>query len=269
MKHKRLFIFGCSHTNYHWPTWADIFAYNSDFEVYQNWALSGLGNSGIFYQLMEAHSKNQFGSDDLVILMWTFLAREDRYYKDKWQHGGSIWQNSFYDADFIKKYYCERGATITELAHIQAAKIALDSWNCSYRILSSNNIFGGLDSYDKSQYWRENSKFFNALINNEDVSDYDIENIDVIKNYYEVFKDLEHPAFLEYVEKKWPIKPYTLKYKDNHLPPKVHLAYLPQIFKDIKIKEKTIQWVEFWHQDAISRPNKTETTWQQNLPNRF
>ncbi len=39
----RLITFGCSFTDYSWPTWADIIARDLDCE-YENWAIGGGGN---------------------------------------------------------------------------------------------------------------------------------------------------------------------------------------------------------------------------------
>ena len=43
---KRLITFGCSFTDYSWPTWADIIALDREVE-YENWAIGGGGNQQI------------------------------------------------------------------------------------------------------------------------------------------------------------------------------------------------------------------------------
>ena len=55
----RLFTFGCSFTSYHWPTWANILAYDYDIPLY-NYGLNGAGNQFIFNMLMQADSFNNF-----------------------------------------------------------------------------------------------------------------------------------------------------------------------------------------------------------------
>ena len=47
-KYKRLFVFGCSFTQYRWPTWADIIAKDNPHLEYFNTANSGAGNLYIF-----------------------------------------------------------------------------------------------------------------------------------------------------------------------------------------------------------------------------
>ena len=51
----RLFVLGCSFTNYAWPTWADMLG--TEFEVYENWGYPGLGNRAICERLIELHAR--------------------------------------------------------------------------------------------------------------------------------------------------------------------------------------------------------------------
>ena len=46
MKFKRAFVFGCSFTQYYWPTWADILG--REFNKFENWGQCGGGNQFIF-----------------------------------------------------------------------------------------------------------------------------------------------------------------------------------------------------------------------------
>ena len=83
----RLFTFGCSFTQYMWPTWADILSKN--FNFYENWALAGAGNLYIFNSIIEAHKRHQFKNDDTIIIMWSGLTRIDYYKNNSWQPQGS------------------------------------------------------------------------------------------------------------------------------------------------------------------------------------
>jgi hypothetical protein len=60
----RLFTFGCSFTQYIWPTWADILA--REFEYYENWGSSGAGNQYIFHSLVECYQRNLLNSNDTI-----------------------------------------------------------------------------------------------------------------------------------------------------------------------------------------------------------
>ena len=133
----RLFTFGCSFTQYwRWPTWAD--ALGQEFEKFQNWGLCGAGNSYILWSLIECNQRNQLGPDDEVWIMWTNTSREDHYVKDRWLEGGNVYWSagSELPAEYVKKFACERGYLIRDMANMAAARQLLDHWGCKYRFLS-------------------------------------------------------------------------------------------------------------------------------------
>tara|TARA_S200000501_G_scaffold208847_1_gene196131 strand:+ start:5667 stop:6434 length:768 start_codon:yes stop_codon:yes gene_type:complete len=76
--YKRIFAFGCSMTKYRWPTWADIYASDKTTEFY-NYAHSAAGNQFIANQVVEASQRFKWDDDDLVLVMWSGITREDRY----------------------------------------------------------------------------------------------------------------------------------------------------------------------------------------------
>jgi hypothetical protein len=102
----RLFTFGCSFTQYMWPTWADIIAYDMGIEYY-NFAIAGLGNVGIQHRILEADLKHNFTDDDIVLILWTSWCREDRVKDHQWIATGSVLNtlNDVYDRKFVKKYW--------------------------------------------------------------------------------------------------------------------------------------------------------------------
>lgn len=102
----RLFTFGCSFTQYGWPTWADIIAYDRDIEYY-NYAIAGLGNVGIAHRILEADLKHKFREGDEIFILWSSWSREDRVKNLDWVGGGSVLNrsNTIYDSYFLKKYW--------------------------------------------------------------------------------------------------------------------------------------------------------------------
>lgn len=102
----RLFTFGCSFTQYAWPTWADIIAYDREIEYY-NYAMAGLGNVGIFHRIIEADLKHKFKDDDEIYILWSSWSREDRVFNDNWGASGSVLNkhNEIYDRYFVRKYW--------------------------------------------------------------------------------------------------------------------------------------------------------------------
>lgn len=120
---KRFFAFGCSFTQYSWPTWADIIAWDLNIS-YENWGIAGLGNVGIFHRMVECDLKNNFKSDDLIIPVWSTWTREDRYLKNTWETHGNVFNNSFYDRKFLSKYWSlENDIIKNSTAIISANKI--------------------------------------------------------------------------------------------------------------------------------------------------
>lgn len=104
MQYKRIFLFGCSWTAHHWPTWANIIKYSTTNIPVEIWARGGIGNVGIFHRMVECNLKNKFTADDLIIVQWSSWTREDRYNK-QWITYGNVLNNPFYDQKFIRKYW--------------------------------------------------------------------------------------------------------------------------------------------------------------------
>jgi len=81
---KRVFAFGCSFTEYQWPTWADFIGrtyHNKGYEYY-NFGNSGAGNYYILASLFAADTKYKFDKDDIILVMWSSWTRDDRYVLD-------------------------------------------------------------------------------------------------------------------------------------------------------------------------------------------
>ena len=128
----RLFTFGCSFTNYYWPTWADILG--KQFSKHENWGLAGGGNHYIFNSIVEANKRNQFTKDDTIIVMWSGISREDKYINGQWQADTAHSVN--YIKQFINGRIDERGLLIRDLAFISAAADLLELCGTNYQFLS-------------------------------------------------------------------------------------------------------------------------------------
>lgn len=74
-EYNRLFTFGCSFTDYHWITWADIVAAYLDIESY-NFGMPGANNMGIAWTILQADRQYKFTSEDCIIVEWTTLGRD-------------------------------------------------------------------------------------------------------------------------------------------------------------------------------------------------
>lgn len=125
----RLFTFGCSLTNYHYPTWADIIATN--FDEFQNWGRKGGGNNFILNSLIECHQRNTLGPADTVIILWSGISRIDYYQINEWSH----LHNRYFD---LKRrdvpFSCPDGYQLLSMAWVIAAINFLESRKVKWKM---------------------------------------------------------------------------------------------------------------------------------------
>jgi len=141
---RRLFTFGCSFTNYLWPTWADVLG--TDYMLFNNWGWPGLGNRAIAERLAEAHTKFKLEPSDIVIVQWTSHLRNDwmhfRHPKDdysNWRTAGSIFTEKnmkLYDKKWLDIFWDEKAYYIHTLNHILLAQSFLDGIGCEWYMTS-------------------------------------------------------------------------------------------------------------------------------------
>lgn len=157
--YKRLFIFGCSFSIYHWPTWANILKLEMPNAEYYNFAKSGGGNFYIYAQIIAANQKYNFTKDDCVAVLWSTHGREDRYVNNFWKTPGNIWSQNVYDDAFVRKNSCIKGYLIRDLAIFKGAKVVLDSLPCDAIDMYSVPV-----DYDKRYLIDENDRSFDELL---------------------------------------------------------------------------------------------------------
>ena len=135
----RLFTFGCSFTQYHWPTWADILG--KHWSYYENWGQAGGGNQQIFYSLMECDQRRRLNSNDTVIIALTGVMRFDRYINGKWINAGCVSSDPFLARKQIwDNIVDERGFLIRDLAMIKSMFDLLDQRACEFRVFCMQSL---------------------------------------------------------------------------------------------------------------------------------
>jgi hypothetical protein len=122
----RFFSFGCSFTEYSWPTWANILAHTfkqQGIECY-NYGRSGTGNYAIFNTMIKADLRHKFTADDIIMVMWSSWSREDRWFSfGGWGSGGNVLNNPvLFDQNFIEKYWCLENDVISNICSISSAQ---------------------------------------------------------------------------------------------------------------------------------------------------
>jgi hypothetical protein len=156
----RLFVFGCSFTNYEWPTWADLLSF--EFDEYENWALPGIGNRAIAERLSECHARNNITKDDVVIVQWSSHIRHD-WYKDHFnteENAVDGWAVHHESEHYVsnKKHadalFSERAYILHTLNMIVLAQSLLKSTECTWRMTGLGDIRNlGYDTlFSKREY---------------------------------------------------------------------------------------------------------------------
>lgn len=122
-EYKRLFTFGCSFTQYNWPTWANIIAVDTGIPHY-NFAMPGVGNLAIMLRMIQADAVMEFTDDDLVMVGWSTQDREDRIINGMFINGGSVFNNRYFSTRWLKRYYNpEHYELVTKSAQIAVEKM--------------------------------------------------------------------------------------------------------------------------------------------------
>ena len=230
----RLFTFGCSFTQYAWPTWADILSDN--FDEFQNWGKSGAGNQYIGYAISECDIKNNLGENDTVIVMWTSVSREDRYINHQWVTPGNVYTNNDYNSNFVKNYVDMRGFYIRDLSMINLVKGFLESKGVNYYFISMIDIFsnefddiGEVDYGDIQWHYQALEKTIRPSVHNVLFGyDWDSRPSDI----------LARDSGYMMPSTVYPRKPNRVR-QDRHPSPLEHLEYIEQVVPEIRVSEVT------------------------------
>jgi len=196
--YNRLFTFGCSFTNYYWPTWADIIEYDLQIES-QNWGMSGVGNVAIASKMLECDLDNKFTKDDLIIVNWSSWSRLDLIRKDdrEWACGGNIFNNSRFPPKFIKKYWNQNDDIVKNCTAIILSNKSFDIDHQSH-MLDYEDKSENQTSYDFTHYQNllanlPNKIVFNTITNSRfssTISDSHPDILNHLDHVYTIYKDL-------------------------------------------------------------------------------
>lgn len=236
--YKRFFAFGCSFTQYYWPTWADIVS--KEFKESYNYGCNGAGNFFIYQSLIEAILRHKINKDDLVMVMFSNVTREDRFTKNRgWITPGNLYFQNEYDEKFTKNYMCDHGYLMRDLNLVTGCILALDSIGCDYKFMSMVPF---------------NSKQSDGIKMSE---------IDYLLKFYKTTLDTVEPSVLDTIFKgdwntRQPRPVYNVswqkeKYVDNHPTPSEYLEYLQTIISNIQFNEPTLKFVQQSNQQVLSK----------------
>jgi hypothetical protein len=229
-KYNRFFAFGCSFTQYMWPTWADIISKEvPDTYLY---AKSGAGNFYIYQAVIEAILTHTIDKNDLVMIMFSNVTREDRYTKKNgWMTPGNLFFQDTYDKKFMEKFFCEKGYLMRDLALIEGITRSLKETGVDYKLMSMVP--------------------FNSLSSDSQM----MEGVDDVLDLYSSTIDRVMPSVFDVIfNGNWNSRPNRPEYRahwhwnkgiyvDNHPTTEEHLEYLLKSFPTIEFSEGTLEFV--------------------------
>ena len=161
----RLYVLGCSFSNYAWPTWADMLGL--EFDTYENWAFPGLGNRAIAERVAEIHAKNKLTKDDTVIIQWTSHLRHDWHATDTrhqdnagWKTSGSLFNyinQEIFDEKWIKTFWSETSYIMHTFNNILLTQEFLNGIGCNWRMTSMGYINKMNSDYPDGEHGEQTS----------------------------------------------------------------------------------------------------------------
>jgi hypothetical protein len=153
---KRLFVVGCSFTKYFWPTWADIIG--REYDHYENWAISGLGNRAIAERLTELVVRNDITADDTIIVQWTDFHRFDihshKLFKG-WVGGGSVFTYPNFYRMWVTQHWEEESFMMHSFNFIKMGITLLESLPCKWYVSSMNDLVEPINNFPHLEPYRK------------------------------------------------------------------------------------------------------------------
>ena len=258
-KYKRFFAFGCSFTNYLWPTWADIIAHK--IPHYENWGKGGAGNQFIFNSIIECNRRNKFNEDDLVIVMWTSCSREDRYVDNNWLVAATENRETIYGKDWVKKFANQgKGLMIRDFATIDATQQLLDSFKCDWVNLNGLPLIrfdidraekdielGTATLDDLEQRWATQQYM---LSQNKEYWDEYLADKEVVELYKNIFSNIKEPLFNRILKNK-----QRPNFGDTHPTPSESLDYINDVLPNTL---QVTEFVKYWESQVSNIKTKNK-----------
>lgn len=139
MEKNRLFTFGCSHTAYKWPSWADIIGLN--YDEFYNFGQAGSGIFFMLYQFTFANEHFKFNENDTLLFMLSDEARIDIMKKRKWLACGLAFNSMHVFGEKFFEHYSEIHAVESSYVNVYFLKEVLDKIGCKYEIFHAFEPF--------------------------------------------------------------------------------------------------------------------------------
>lgn len=280
MQKGRLFTFGCSLTQYQYPTWADILG--KEWEYYENWGKPGSGNLYILNSLIECLHRNKLSKNDHVMIMWTGLSRIDYYQFGNWR---MLFNHYPIDSD-ESPVNCPDGYEIINYPFMYAAHQILNNAGVPYQSMTwssyfKNSLPGKLYkntlsnihevkfNFNEIKYSPLTTVFFDKRLEHlyATLAGKDWPSLDSIVNgtycCTDAVIDLEVQDFIKIYKNDKDIQLTLSDNIDSHPRPRQHLEAVDNYFANIKISEDTRLWIESVDKNIV---NGNPFKFSANLP---
>lgn len=228
---KRLFTFGCSFTSYVWMTWANLLGYEFGHKFntkFYNFGRAGAGNDYIKNMVSQADQCYNFDENDLVIVCWSGITREDRFKENVWWTPGNaynIWNSgSIFTQKLFNNIADDCHFFMRDLSNIKLVENLL-SGKTHYHFLCMEDINNRTLKIKNDNYWKLLTTYNNIL-----KKIYPSFTRILWKNDYEIKEDRNKNL-------------YHKHYPDTHPSPYEHYLYLKNIF-DYEFSDDTVNKVK-------------------------
>lgn len=146
----RIWTFGCSFTEYCWPTWADIIIHHGESIGAQGYNLGrcGAGNQYIASRIWECNARYKFTTDDWCFICWTGFNREDRFTTHHgWTTPGNIGTQDTYNEEFVRSWADERHYAMRDCMLITSTLNGLQNLGVNVVTWTMNSYKQFMDAY--------------------------------------------------------------------------------------------------------------------------
>lgn len=162
----RIFAFGCSFSNWLWPTWPDIIAKSYPNVNIQNWALYGTSNVSIYHRMLQCDLINNFKDNDIIIVGWTTWSRSHLFRNNKWDNEGNYFNPR--SKINVEKVWCPEDDIIkNSFALISANKL----FNIDYQfdvqtsLTEKYETYAGFANYTNDLVTNNDSEMYKSNLN--------------------------------------------------------------------------------------------------------
>lgn len=236
---------------------------------------------------------------DTVIIMWTSVAREDRWRQGQWLTPGNIYSQHDYPESWVKDFADDRWYLMRDLATVAAARDLLEHWGCRWiftsmmplGLISENDDHVVNDDQDVLDLYKDaldviRPSVFETIFNNDWASrplsqSNQNQARSRLKQLYQTLQSPSWPSWDDFISGTDPqdsniwqemksLRIFQGRRRlvrgDGHPTPAEHLEYVHKILPEFQLDISTVEWIR--DMDQLVLDNKS-CKWSQHRPTRF